>query len=173
MFAALCAQRLLDKHALRPTHLQREYTLKWVPVLEQIWRGLQKAKGLQEIASVRTRLRELYYEGPYQEPDQDNAGEGPDENAAAAAIFAAQAFCEPDGSLGSAVAAANRLIDEVYTQVRDSTRRVDLVGLAELYSRAEIQNEQGLLLTASELLHGGTPDPETIESMRRIVGSAG
>ena len=113
-------------------------------------------------------MRDLYYEGEYQQPDQDFAGEGPDEDAATAAIFAAQTFCEPDGSFSSAMWAAQRVIDAADADLHDATRSErPLPSHTELFSRREMQQVLCFLLHLLNLVGSNSPNASLVDRVRK------
>jgi hypothetical protein len=105
--AAGAAQRLMDEHLKLPEENRDAFILGWRPVLDLLWKLLSGASPDADKA-LRERM-EQYFSGPYSYHLADKALPGSDENAAAAAIYAAEAYCNQSAS--SACAAAQRLVD--------------------------------------------------------------
>lgn len=109
-FAALCATRLMSAHRKLPPEEQRPFSLEWAVHLELVWAVLLATAPNAAPEQVRAALAE-FRGGPY---DQDGGPDDADDDAAAAAIYAAEALCEPGGK--AAYWAASRLSDWAFSR---------------------------------------------------------
>ena len=101
------AQRLMDEYLGLPEENRNSFILGWRLVLELLWK-LLSGESPDADKELRQRM-EQYFSGPYSYLLADDALPGSDENAAAAAIYAAEAYCNQSAT--SACAAAQRLVD--------------------------------------------------------------
>jgi hypothetical protein len=161
-FALLCAQRLVDAHLRLPKSEQRPFTLSWAPVLQVIWAGLEARDSSSAKATVRDSLT-AFYEGPF----NHNLGQaGPpdaDDDAAACAIYAAQAFCRGDAK--SARWAAGRLIDAT-DAIMKGEYKSSPEGLVEKLAHPSMQIEVDRLLTTLSMLESQPWTPTLIPALR-------
>jgi hypothetical protein len=104
--AIIVAQRLMDVY-LERSHQKNPFVAGWAPTLALLSRSLTDSTH-DEIGILRSRLRE-YYASPYCHTLGPRALLGADEHAAAASIYALEAYC--GGTAGAASAAALRLIE--------------------------------------------------------------
>jgi hypothetical protein len=93
-FALACAERLMRRHEALPAVLQRPFTVSWRPVLDAMWDGLAGTRNAADEV-VRPAL-EAFYAGPFNHDDGQNGPDDADEDAAAAAIYAAECFVTGD-----------------------------------------------------------------------------
>lgn len=106
-FALVCAERAMAWHLRLPDAEQRPFTLEWRPVLGAIRAGLVND---DEKAGERVGAAlDAYHSSPYDHSEGQEGPDDADEDAAAAAIYAAQCF--QDGSVDSAAWAAGRMVD--------------------------------------------------------------
>jgi hypothetical protein len=163
-FAALCAQRIMDSHLRLPSSEQQAFTLSWAPVLQEIWAGLGDPNNRSAKAIVESHLN-AFYDGPF---NHDLGEEGPhdaDEDAAAASIYAAEAFCHAD--VQSARWAASLLIDSTDKLVLAERAGLPPSTLDELAHPLQQQVACGLL-QALQLLEG---QPWTSDLIPRLRAS--
>lgn len=106
-FAASCAERGMRWHERLPEQQRRPFTLSWRPVLDAIWNGLASSYE-PSMRRVQEALAD-FHGGPYDHDDGQDGPDDADEDAAAAAIYAAECFA--GGDLKSADWAAGRAVD--------------------------------------------------------------
>ena len=113
-FALACAERAMARHRGLPAEEQRPFTLTWEPVLASIRAGL----GGDGAAAGRVHAAlDAFHDGPY---DHDDGQEGPDDaddDAAAAAIYAAE--CYLSGEAEPAWWAASRVVEMALADASD------------------------------------------------------
>jgi hypothetical protein len=120
--AAGAAQRLMDKHLSLPEDQRNTFIIGWIPVLALLWQS-QPGDSTEVDRALRDRMQQ-YLSGPYSHHLADEALPGSDENAAAAAIYATEAYCNQSAT--SACAAAQRLVDAA-AQAADELSDDDLM----------------------------------------------
>jgi hypothetical protein len=106
VFALVCAERAMASHLQLPDSDQRPFTLGWQPVLDAIRAGLLGDPSAESV--VRAGL-DAFHAGPY---DHSEGQDGPDdaaEEAASAAIYAAECFLS--GMPEAARWAADRVVE--------------------------------------------------------------
>lgn len=114
-FAVACAARLMAEHESLPLSEQRPFTLGWRPVLDLIWSGLA---GQREAAVQRvSEALQAFHASPYDhEGGQDGVGDA-DEDAAAAARYAAECF--QTAAVEPALWAASCAVDAAFRVAQD------------------------------------------------------
>jgi hypothetical protein len=161
-FALLCAQRLMDAHLRLPPSEQRPFTVSWVPVLQQIWTGLEKANNSSAKATVQEYLN-AFYEGPFNPPPGEDGPDDADDDTAACSIYAAQAFCH--GDVKSARWAAGRLTDSTGLSVLAA--RIGLPqNTLEEFAHPLMQREARWLLLILDILESQPWTPAMIPKLR-------
>jgi hypothetical protein len=163
-FAVLCAQRVMDSHLLLPSSEQRAFTLSWIPVLQEIWAGLGDPNNLSAKQTVERHLK-AFYEGPFNHDLGEDGPHDADEDAAAASIYAAEAFCHED--LQSAKWAASRIIDSTDKLVLAERAGLPQSMLDELAHPLDQKVARGLL-KALHLLEGQPWSSDLIPSLRAL-----
>jgi len=112
VIAAGAAWRLMRNHLDLPESLQIDFVLTWSEVVSMLWESVTDSGG--EVRRVLSTKLEDYYLGPYCHKLGEDALPGADEDAAAAAIYAVEAYCT--GNVKDAVCAAMHLVTEAVTR---------------------------------------------------------
>ncbi|MBL8219400.1 MAG: hypothetical protein JNL62_09225 [Bryobacterales bacterium] len=112
VIAAGAAWRLMRNHLDLPESLQIDFVLTWSDVVSMLWDNVADSGG--EPRRVLSTKLEDYYLGPYSHKLGEDALPGADEDAAAAAIYAVEAYCT--GNVKDAVCAAMQLVTEAATR---------------------------------------------------------
>jgi hypothetical protein len=89
--AVAAAQRLMDAQISASEEQRSEFAVGWAPSLSLIWQQLV-TPSVEADKVLRDRLK-AYYSGPYSYKLGDEALPGADEDVAAAAIYANEAYC--------------------------------------------------------------------------------
>jgi hypothetical protein len=117
-FALACAERAMAWHLQLPPSEQRGFTLAWRPILDAIRAGFRGDLGAS--ATVRSAL-DAFHSSPYDHSDGPDRPDEADEDAAAAAIYAAECFLS--GEAKPAEWAAGRIVD---IQMVEAERELEL-----------------------------------------------
>lgn len=163
--AASAAQRLMDDHLNEPEERRRQFTVGWAPALSLIWQ-LVLAPNPEADKALRSQL-EGYYSGPYCHELGDDALPGADEDAAAAAIYAVEAYCRRK---------AKSAASSVLRMVNAADRRVEALLEDPMSHEAEerrVQAEQEELDRISaglEILEQEGVTQASIKELRKIFG---
>lgn len=117
-FALACAERAMAWHLQLPPYEQRGFTLAWRPILDAIRAGLRGGLGASD--TVRSAL-DAFHASPYDHSEGPDGPDEADEDAAAAAIYAAECFLS--GEAKPAEWAAGRIVD---IQMIEAERELEL-----------------------------------------------
>jgi hypothetical protein len=112
VIAAGAAWRLMRNHLELPEPLRIDFVLTWSEVVSMLWDNAVDSGG--EVKRILGAKLQDYYLGPYCHKLGEDALPGADEDAASAAIYAAEAYCT--GNVKDAVRAAMHLVTEALTR---------------------------------------------------------
>jgi hypothetical protein len=113
-FALACAERAMARHVQLPQDQQRGFTIEWQAVLAAIRAGLEGDAAAA--ARVRAGL-DAFHAGPYDHAAGQDGPDDADDDAAAAAIYAAECFL--NGETEPAWWAAGRSVEMALAEAED------------------------------------------------------
>jgi len=117
VIAAGAAWRLMREHLELPEHLRMDFTVTWANVVSMLWEDV--ASSSEHVKRVLDTKIQEYYSGPYCHELAEDALPGAEEDAAAAAIYAAEAYCT--GNAKHAVCAAMQLLTDAEARANQIT----------------------------------------------------
>ena len=176
LFATATAERLMRAHEALPEDEQAAYTLGWRPVLDRIW---EWASGDRRAYDDVSRAVAEYLVSPQNHVDGQDGPSEADEDAAAAAIAAAECCTHAYPAFAEAV--GNRALDAAYYRACEDERwkasHPELSDLAQDLAHPLVQNEiarqradlEFLLANMDRLpgLFNEPTRPDVLEHLRR------
>jgi hypothetical protein len=132
ILAVACAERAMAWHLRLPDADRRPFTLEWQPVLAAIRAGLLGDRSAE--AAVRAAL-EAFHASPYDHSEAQDGPDDADEDAAAAASYAAECFLS--GMPDPAAWVADRIVE-----IRLEEASADLGDRPPIPDRLAVENAQ-------------------------------
>lgn len=167
--AVSAAQRLMKEHLVALEDQTSTFTVGWAPYLDLIWRVLSSPSEVLD-RDIRDKLDD-YYSGPFCHELGEDALDGADEDAAAAAIYAVEAYCQ--GTAKSATSGTLRLLSaaDMKAALVIKNRNLDLMSpeaeeIEVEAEDAELKRIEGGL----EILEQQGVTPASIKELHRNFG---
>ena len=165
LFAATCAERLLTRHLALRAADQRPFTVGWRSPLNSLWQALESPE-TGDAAPVKRALQ-TFREGNLNHSDGQDGPDDADHDPAAACIYAAEAYLNPNEDF--AFWAASRVVDEAFSRVEAQQEATHADGISELVEECchpIVQRALGWLLTLASLVEASPLDRKTVGDAR-------
>jgi len=165
--AAWAAQRLMDAYVPSTDNSDEElFIVGWNSALALLWKAMIEPSPAMD-RNVRARLAN-YYEGPHSYRLGGEPGEYSDNNTAAAAIYALEAYC--DHGSKSASYAVQRLLDASQRAKQNPERDLGPVTEEERRNWAlAMDKELGLLEASLQIIEEAGVTPSSVRKMQKAL----